>query len=92
MVGAFDPMALVRCGAERNRRWGVLILPYPIGWSMGIWGPGSPRWLSALSIAVGLWYQAILAITGARGSAARRGTHNRKPMDEASSSGEDARL
>ena len=23
--------------------WAVLMLPYPIGWSMGIWGPGSPR-------------------------------------------------
>jgi hypothetical protein len=36
--------------------WGVLILPYLIGWSMGIWGPGSPRWLLLLGIGVGLWY------------------------------------
>ena len=36
--------------------WGVLILPYLIGWSMGIWGPGSPRWLLLLGIVVGLWY------------------------------------
>ncbi len=42
--------------------WGVLILPYLIGWSMGIWGPGSPRWLLALGIAVGLWYLALLVI------------------------------
>lgn len=42
--------------------WGVLILPYLIGWSMGIWGPGSPRWLLVLGIGVGLWYLAILAI------------------------------
>ena len=27
----------------RSMWWGVLILPYLIGWSMGIWGPGSPR-------------------------------------------------
>jgi hypothetical protein len=42
--------------------WGVLILPYLIGWSMGIWGPGSPRWLLVLGIGVGLWYLAILAL------------------------------
>jgi hypothetical protein len=42
--------------------WEVLILPYLIGWSMGIWGPGSPRWLLLLGIAVGLWYQALLAL------------------------------
>jgi len=39
--------------------WGVLILPYLIGWSMSIWGVGSPRWLSLLGIVVGLWYLAI---------------------------------
>ena len=42
--------------------WGVLILPYAIGWSMGIWGPGSPRWMLWLGIGVGLWYQAILTL------------------------------
>jgi hypothetical protein len=42
--------------------WGVLILPYLIGWSMGIWGPGSPRWLLVLGIGVGLWYLALLAL------------------------------
>ena len=42
--------------------WGVLVLPYLIGWSMGIWGPGSPRWLLRLGIVVGLWYLAILAL------------------------------
>jgi hypothetical protein len=42
--------------------WGVLVLPYLIGWSMGIWGPGSPRWLLLLGIGVGLWYLAILAM------------------------------
>lgn len=42
--------------------WGVLILPYPIGWSMSIWGPGSPRWMLWLGIGVGLWYLTILAI------------------------------
>jgi hypothetical protein len=42
--------------------WGVLILPYLIGWSMGIWGPGSPRWLLVVGIGVGLWYLAILGL------------------------------
>jgi hypothetical protein len=42
--------------------WGALILPYLIGWFMGIWGPGSPRWLLLLGIAVGLWYLAMLAM------------------------------
>jgi hypothetical protein len=40
----------------RSMWWGVLILPYLIGWCMGIWGPGSPRWLLLLGIVVGLWY------------------------------------
>ena len=42
--------------------WGVLILPYLIGWSMGIWGPGSPCWLLVLGMGVGLWYQAIVVM------------------------------
>jgi hypothetical protein len=42
--------------------WGLLILPYLVGWNMGIWGPGSPRWLLWLGIADGLCYQA-LAVT-----------------------------
>jgi hypothetical protein len=50
--------------------WGLLVLPYLVGWSMGIWGPGSPRWLLLLGIVVGLWYQVILAMV-----LARRGLH-----------------
>ena len=43
--------------------WALLILPYLIGWSMGIWGPGgAPRWVPALGIAVGLWYLTIPAL------------------------------
>ena len=42
--------------------WGVLILPYPIGWSMGIWGPGSPRWMLWLGMVVSLWFLAIAAM------------------------------
>ena len=36
--------------------WALLCLPYPIGWSMGIWGPGAPRWVLWPGIVVGLWY------------------------------------
>jgi len=42
--------------------WGVLILPYLAGWSMGIWGPGSPRWLLVSGIGVSLWYLVIVAM------------------------------
>jgi hypothetical protein len=53
MVGGFG-------GNERSMWWGLLTLPYLIGWSMGIWGPGSPRWVLLAGIVVGLWYLAIL--------------------------------
>ena len=47
--------------------WGVLLLPYPAGWIMAVWGPGLPRWLSWLALAVGAWYLAIPAIMFVRG-------------------------
>jgi hypothetical protein len=43
----------------RSMWWGVLILPYLIGWSMGIWGPKSPRWMLWLGMVVSLWFLAI---------------------------------
>jgi hypothetical protein len=42
-----------------SMRWGLLMLPYLIGWNMGMWGPGAPRWLMWLGIGVGLWYLAL---------------------------------
>jgi hypothetical protein len=42
--------------------WGLLILPYLIGWTVGIWGPGSPRWMAGLGIPVGLWYLTIFTM------------------------------
>jgi len=51
----------------RSMWWGSLVLPYLIGWSMGIWGPGSPRWLLALGIAVGLFYLGITPLVLTRG-------------------------
>jgi hypothetical protein len=40
----------------RSLWWGILILPYLVGWSMGIWGPGNQRWVWWLGMVVGLWY------------------------------------
>ncbi len=39
--------------------WGLLLLPYLIGWPMAIVGPGNPRWFLCLGIGVGLWYLAL---------------------------------
>jgi uncharacterized membrane protein YiaA len=46
----------------RSIWWGVLVLPILIGWSMGICGPGSPRWLLLLGIAVSVFHLAVAAI------------------------------
>ena len=46
----------------RSMWWGVLVLPYLVGWSMGIWGLKSPRWVLLLGIVVGLWYLTIAAM------------------------------
>lgn len=46
----------------RSMWWGLLILPYLIGWSIGIWGPGSPRWLLVLGTIVSLWYVVVAVI------------------------------
>lgn len=48
--------------------WGVLILPYLFGWSLGMWAPGAPRWLSALGLVVGLWYLALSGLLQTRSS------------------------
>ena len=66
-IGVGAMWGLTRVGgiggnSGRSMWWGVLILPYLIGWSMGIWGPGSPRWLLWLGIGVGLWYLALVAM------------------------------
>lgn len=46
----------IGAGSGHTMWWGLLILPYLVGWSMGIWGPGNPRWFLILGIVVGLWY------------------------------------
>lgn len=41
----------------RSIWWMALpIVPYLIGWNMGIWGPGSPRWLLWLGAAIGAMF------------------------------------
>lgn len=51
--------------------WGVLILPYLIGWFMGIWGPGNPRWVHLAGILVGVWYLAIPVMVLVRANPSR---------------------
>ena len=46
--------------------WGLLLLPYLVGWVMGVWGPGFPRWFWLLGIGVGLWWLTILMIIVSR--------------------------
>lgn len=62
MVGGFG-------GPSGNSGWcGLLMLPYLIGWNMAVWGPGSPRWLVLLGIAVGLWWVGLaFMVAGAAG-------------------------
>ncbi|MEI6518949.1 MAG: hypothetical protein WCO98_02725 [bacterium] len=40
----------------RSMWWSSLFLPYLVGWSIIIWGPGSPRWLTWLGLIFGLFY------------------------------------
>ena len=42
--------------------WGVLILPYLVGWSFSVWWKDTPRWVTFAGIGVGLWYLAIVAM------------------------------
>ena len=62
--------------------WGLLILPYLIGWSMGIWGPGSPRWLLGLGIVVSLFYMALppILLAGAHRSHLKGGENLLAPI------------
>jgi hypothetical protein len=73
-IGVGAMMGLTAVGGIGGRSghsiwWGLLILPYLIGWSLGVWGPGAPRWMAGLGIAVGLWYLTIFTM------ALRGGTH-----------------
>lgn len=54
--------------------WGLLTLPYLIGWSGAIWGPGNPRWVPVAGIAVSLWYLILPVIILMRAGSPRPGT------------------
>lgn len=43
----------------RSIWWTLLILPYLVGWSIDLWGPGSARWLSMAGMVIGTWYLVI---------------------------------
>lgn len=42
--------------------WGLLILPYPVGWIMAICGHDTPRWVLWLGIVVSLWFYTVLGL------------------------------
>jgi hypothetical protein len=48
--------------------WGLLLLPYVIGYPLAIVGPGHPRWFLALGIVVGLWYLVLCRMVFAKGA------------------------
>jgi hypothetical protein len=43
----------------RSTWWLVLVLPYLAGWAMAVWGQGSPRWFSWLTLVVGVLWMAL---------------------------------
>jgi hypothetical protein len=66
-IGVGAMWGLTRVGgfggnSGRSMWWGALMLPYLVGWSMGIWGPGSPRWLLVLGLLIGLLYLVLTPI------------------------------
>ena len=64
-VGAlFALSAIGGVGGNSGRSvwWALLILPYVIGWSIDLWGPGSARWISVAGMVIGTWYLAILGM------------------------------
>lgn len=40
----------------------LMVVPYLAGWNMGIWSPGSPRWLLWLGAAVGVLFLVLAAV------------------------------
>ena len=49
-------------GTPYSMWWGLLLLPYPIGWTITIWGPHSPRWVLWSGILMGLWYLMMMLL------------------------------
>ena len=47
----------------RSMAWGLLNLPYLVGWTLSIWGPGTPRWVHWGGVVIGAWYLVIAVLT-----------------------------
>lgn len=45
-----------------SRAWALLVVPYVVGWPLGLLGPGVPRWINYGGVVVGLWLLAIPVI------------------------------
>lgn len=64
-VGALIAVPLLGETFWASAWWGwraLPFLPYLLGWSLGIWGPDSPRWQLALGIVAGLWCFFVLTL------------------------------
>jgi hypothetical protein len=46
--------------------WGLLLVPYPVGWVMGVLARDNPRWLTWGAMAIGSWFVAIPFLVLAR--------------------------
>lgn len=44
----------------RSMWWGLLFMPYLIGWSLSIWAKDSPKWVIWSGVAISVWYFIIL--------------------------------
>ena len=49
-------------GSGRSMWWGLLVLPYLLGWSLQIWGTPAPRWTLLLGTGISLWYMILMTI------------------------------
>jgi hypothetical protein len=64
-VGALWGMSMVGGFGGKSGHsmwWGLLLVPYLVGWSMAMWGPATPRWVPAGGIVISLWYLVIPAL------------------------------
>lgn len=46
----------------RPMAWLALVLPMPVGWSLSLWIPGTPRWLTWAGVVGGAWYLLLPAV------------------------------
>ena len=58
----FSALGGIGGNSAHSMWWGLLMLPYFIGWSMGIWAPKSPPWVLWTGIGVGAWYLTLFGM------------------------------